>query len=128
MNIEQQLKEQVLEDRQAYPVENLHRTWWETEPESKINLFGKREYALGTKGYTKMIQFASEVMLRNIDVDYWMAIGPRRLENEPEDDYKVRMRFQNALLKYRPFIYRFPQFTKKQQLKYARKQQQKQAN
>lgn len=123
--LQQELKNRHIEAREAYPVHNLHWTWHETEPAVESDLLGRKTYALGSKNYTKMIQFAAEVELRNLDVDYWMSIKPQRMEGEPSDDFKVRSRFQQALLKYRPYIYNYSNITSKF-LKRARKQNRKQ--
>ncbi len=122
--LQKSLKDEHISMREQYPVHNLHWTWYETEAAYERDpATGEKKYALGTRGYTKMIQFAAEVMLRNLDVDYWMSIKPQRVEGEQNDEYKVRSQFQKALLKYRPYIYNYSTFNRKvdRQLKKARK-------
>lgn len=125
MNIHEEVKEQLIENRKTYPVEHLHTIWWETIPSATLNPIGKPTYEFGSKGFQKMIDFGVKVGLTNLDIDYWMAIRPVRIEGESKEDFKIRSRFQQALLKYRGFIYNFPSQTPKK-LKHARKQQQKQ--
>lgn len=118
--------EQHLKIRAQYPVDQLHRIWNETEPPFEIvhgTIF--KRYEFGSKGLTKMICFAAETEIKNIDIDYWMAIRPARIEGETYEDYKIRLKFQKALLKYRSTIYKYSNITKKQ-VKHARKQTNKQ--
>lgn len=122
--LQQQIKNQHLEIREQYPVHELHYTWYHTEPAYEEDLLKRKKYALGSKNYTKMIQFAAEVQLRNLDVDYWMSIKPERAVGETDEELKVRSLFQKALTKYRPYIYNYSNFNSKK-LNRARKQSRK---
>lgn len=53
----------------------------------------------------KLFLFVQEQNINNDDIDYYMAIPPKRQEDELYDDYKNRMRFSKFLLKYRANIY-----------------------
>lgn len=103
--MEEQTQE-IIESRKKYPVETLHRVWMETEPLPKGPDFGNYDL-------NKMARFGFLVTLNNLDIDYWMSIKPARIEEESYEDYKIRQKFQRALLKYRPFIYDYPIMTQK---------------
>jgi hypothetical protein len=68
------------------------------------------QYIYGTRGLTKMLDFARTNTLTNELIDELMAIDPL---GEGEDR-KLTSRFQRALLKYRAHIYRYPEFSTKQ--------------
>lgn len=59
----------------------------------------------GSKNFTKMVLFANQFSLNNDDIDYWMGLKPERSQEENYDGYKMRQRFQKALLKYRAYLY-----------------------
>jgi hypothetical protein len=59
--------------------------------------------------FAKMMVFANEAKFNNDIIDYWMNFGPARYEDEQFDNYKNRMKFQNALLKYRKYLYDYNQ-------------------
>lgn len=87
---------------------NLHREWLAQEPEKVKDENGRLlGYAFGSKNFTKMKCFVNKVKLTNDAIDYWMSFGPKRQENENYEDYKIRIKFQKALLKYREYIYSF---------------------
>jgi len=67
---------------------------------------------IGSLNFTKMMMFANEVQLTNDDIDYFMAMKPQRQEDESYEDMKIRNRFSNALLKYRPHLYDYSVYTK----------------
>jgi hypothetical protein len=67
---------------------------------------------IGSLGFTKMIMFAKDNNLNNDQIDYFMAMPPRRLEDENKDDFKVRGRFQKQLYKYRAYLYDYSVFNK----------------
>jgi hypothetical protein len=60
-----------------------------------------------SKNWAKMATFATNNNLSNKDIDYWMALSPKRQKDENFIDYKDRQKFQNALIKYRPFLYQY---------------------
>lgn len=68
-------------------------------------IMGKPVY--GSRGFTKMMLFAKEENINNDVIDHYMHIKPERQNEENNDEYKNRTRFQKALLKYRPYIYQF---------------------
>lgn len=57
------------------------------------------------KNMLKTILFAGENKLTNYDIDYWVAVKPKRQSDENLPTYKARRKFQNALTKYRPYLY-----------------------
>ena len=57
------------------------------------------------KSSTTIDLFAQENGIDNQIVDEYMALPQNRQEGEEYVNYKNRMKFQKALLKYRPFIY-----------------------
>ena len=65
---------------------------------------------VGSFKFTKMMLFANDVNLTNDNIDYYMNIPPRRMEDESYDDMKTRNRFANALLKYRAQLYDYSVF------------------
>jgi hypothetical protein len=71
----------------------------------------KRGY--GAVNFIKMMLFANEVQLSNDDIDYYMNVPPQRQEDESYDDMKLRTRFANALLKYRPKLYDYSVYENK---------------
>jgi DNA-binding cell septation regulator SpoVG len=60
---------------------------------------------IGSLGFTKMMMFANEVQLTNDDVDYFVSMPPRRMEDESYEDMKARTQFTKKLNKYRPHLY-----------------------
>lgn len=64
------------------------------------------------KNMLKMMLFAGENNLTNENIDYWMAVKPERQSDENFTDYKVRQKFQNALVKYRPYLYNYSENVK----------------
>jgi hypothetical protein len=61
------------------------------------------------KNQFKMMLFSTENKISNQDIDYWMAIGPKRQSDETFTDYKDRQKFQQAIVKHRPYIYDYSQ-------------------
>jgi len=43
--------------------------------------------------------------LTNDDVDYFVSMPPRRMEDESYEDMKARTQFTKKLNKYRPHLY-----------------------
>ena len=67
---------------------------------------------IGSLGFTKMMMFANEVQLTNDDVDYFVSIPPRRMEDESYEDMKARTQFTKKLNKYRPHLYDYSVYEK----------------
>ena len=82
---------------------NFHRIWHQIQPIRLTNSL----FLFGSKSFTKMIMFKDAVNLTNDHIDMWMSLGPKREAEEPIEDYKIRRNFQNALYKFRPYIYNF---------------------
>ncbi|MBS1737520.1 MAG: hypothetical protein JSS98_13060 [Bacteroidetes bacterium] len=61
----------------------------------------------GSIAFTKMLSFAKENNINNIDVDFYMSLPPYKQEDETKEDLKIRSKFAKALYKYRPFIYNY---------------------
>lgn len=62
----------------------------------------------GSKNFVKMVLFAVKVQLDNNDINYWMTrLHPSRMENESYPEYKMRIKFQDALIKFRPSLYQY---------------------
>ena len=64
------------------------------------------------KNMLKVILFAGENNLTNENIDYWMSIKPERQPDENFVEYKLRQKFQNALAKYRPYLYDYSENVK----------------
>jgi len=60
---------------------------------------------IGSLGFTKMMMFANQVQLTNDDIDYFVSMPPRRMEDESYEDMRLRGRFTQKLNKYRPYLY-----------------------
>ena len=67
---------------------------------------------IGSLNFTKMMMFANEVQLTNDDIDYFMNMKPQRQEDESYEDMKIRGKFSQALLKYRPHLYDYSVYAK----------------
>ena len=67
---------------------------------------------IGSLGFTKMMMFANEVQLNNNDIDYFVSMPPRRMEDESYEDMKVRTRFTQKLNKYRAHLYDYSVYKK----------------
>lgn len=91
-----------------------HRAWWVTKPTANIIDGWKTQFEYGSKGLSKMMTFAKNYTLTNEVIDNYMSMSPKRYDNESREDYKARLKFQKALLKYRPYIYKFPSGNKRQ--------------
>jgi hypothetical protein len=66
----------------------------------------------GSFNFAKAMVFADQVKLTNDDIDYFMAMRPRRQEDESYDDMKTRSKFSKALLKYRSYLYDYSVYNK----------------
>lgn len=67
---------------------------------------------IGSLGFTKMMMFANEVQLTNDDIDYFVSMPPRRMEDESSEDMKMRTKFTNKLNKYRAHLYDYSVYEK----------------
>lgn len=67
---------------------------------------------IGSLGFTKMMMFANEVQLNNDDIDFFVSMPPRKMEDETYEDMKTRTRFTNKLNKYRRFLYDYSVYNK----------------
>lgn len=79
------------------------------EPESKIPSlpFSPKQKL---SGFMKMMLFAYENQMDNEAIDYYMNCPPYRMEGESYEDMKLRTRFSQKLLKYRPYLYDYSVF------------------
>ena len=57
--------------------------------------------------FAKTMLFANEAKITNDIIDYWVFFSSERQEDELFDDYKNRRKFQNALSKYRKYLYNY---------------------
>lgn len=108
---------------QSYPVEQLPKIWEEIDP-SELKI--ANTYPFGSRNLSKMILFLRKVKLTKDQVDHWMdfkAFSPKRNENESFPDYKVRMKFQSALLHYKKEIRAFVMMYAMQELLEKNKQE-----
>ena len=102
-----QTQEQNKPTVKSVPVEMLAKTWFETEPErvTDASLISRGLYFVyGSKNLTKMITFLKTIKFTKKDMDYWMdsqKFPVSRNSDELYEDYKIRQKFQAALLKYR---------------------------
>jgi hypothetical protein len=85
---------------------NLPQKFNEYKLPDEIKVAIQSKSLLLTENKAKMLLFA-ESNISNEDIDYWMAIKPKRDQDESFDDYKTRQKFQRNLIKYRPYIYQF---------------------
>lgn len=67
---------------------------------------------IGSLGFTKMMMFANQFQLTNEDIDYYMDMPPRRVEDESYEEMQVRTRFANKLYKYRAHLYDYSVYEK----------------
>ena len=67
---------------------------------------------IGSLGFTKMMMFANEVQLTNDDIDYFVSMPPRRMEDESSEDMRMRTKFTNKLNKYRAHLYDYSVYEK----------------
>jgi hypothetical protein len=67
---------------------------------------------LGSLGFTKMIMFAKENKITNTEIDYYMSLPPRTLENETREEMKMRGKLSKALYKYRKYLYDYSVYNK----------------
>lgn len=67
---------------------------------------------IGSLGFTKMMMFANQVQLTNDDIDYFVSMPPRRMEDESYEDMKIRTRFTQKLNKYRAHLYDYSVYEK----------------
>jgi DNA-binding cell septation regulator SpoVG len=58
------------------------------------------------------MMFANEVQLNNDDIDYFVSMPPRRMEDESYEDMKIRTQFTNKLNKYRAHLYDYSVYEK----------------
>lgn len=94
-------------------MEGLHNQYAGFELPEEVKTMYKAGYQpFGPKNRAKMLFFANEVKLNNDMIDYYMGIKPPRRESETYEDYKNRSKFQNALLKYRAYIYDYSVYEK----------------
>jgi len=64
------------------------------------------------KNMLKVMLFAGENNLTNTNIDYWMSIKSERQSDESFAEYKLRKKFQSALVKYRPYLYDYSEHVK----------------
>lgn len=85
---------------------DLHNKYASFKVPDEIEMLQKQGVnPIGSKNFTKMVLFAQENGIDNQIIDEYMALPQSRQEEEEYTNYKNRMKFQKALLKYRPFIY-----------------------
>lgn len=97
----------------SVPVEQLPNEWYNTIPalvsDAQIKAKGLI-YVYGSKNLTKIVTFLKATKILKSDIDYWMnneKFPAKRNDDELYEDYKVRQKFQNALLKYRKEVSAF---------------------
>ena len=105
--------DQKEEPKKDIPIDSLHVAWWETEALALVDINGFRKWLYGSRLFTKMVAFSLNVNLNNQMIDFWMQFGPKRLEQESYESYKIRMKFQKNLLKYREWLYAFPKISER---------------
>lgn len=81
-------------------------------PKEIKDAFKQGMQMIGSLGFTKMMMFANEVQLTNDDIDYFMALRPKRQEDESYEDMKIRGLFSKALLKHRAHLYDYSTYEK----------------
>lgn len=83
---------------------SLAEQWYETTPE-----YSARRYEFGTKNFSKMVLFLNAARPSLSELRVYMDMKPARdWENgETYEEYKMRQKFQNALIKYRTFVKSF---------------------
>jgi hypothetical protein len=60
---------------------------------------------VGSLSFTKMMMFANENKITNLDIDYHMSLRPMRSEDETPEEFRQRSKFSNALYKFRRYLY-----------------------
>ena len=81
-------------------------------PKEIKDAFKQGMQMIGSLGFTKMMMFANQVQLTNDDIDYFVSMPPRRMEDESYEDMKVRTRFTQKLNKYRQHLYDYSVYEK----------------
>lgn len=111
--VEKALQENQTEEKittKAYPVEQLSKIWFEIEPELILTENKKSIYLYGSKNLTKMLTFLKDTKVSKEDIDYWtdfQRFPVSRNTDERYEDYKIRQKFQNALIKYKKEVRAF---------------------
>lgn len=117
-NNESEIVETPTEDSQtkevtakSYAVEELANVWNEQVPERIPNMQSQGIiYTYGAKNLTKMVMFLKAVKITKQQLDYWLdfeKFPAVRNVDEAYEDYKIRQRFQAALVKYRKEVRAF---------------------
>lgn len=95
----------------SYPVEDLPRIWNEQVPIRVNNLRSNDVlYEYGSKNLTKMVMFLMRVKITKDQIEHWLdsqKYPAARNADELYDDYKLRQKFQAALIKYRKEVKSF---------------------
>lgn len=97
----EQSSEKVSTQGTGEPIEK--KAWCILWDFTKITKVGAN-WELGFKNYSKMILFLKNNEFSIEDFQYYMSLPQARLETEEYIYYKVRKRFQDALLKYRQAV------------------------
>jgi hypothetical protein len=66
----------------------------------------------GSLAFMKIIGFAYENNVNNIDIDYFMSLRPTRQEDETPEDFKNRSKLSKLLYKFRPYLYDYSVYEK----------------
>lgn len=84
----------------VYPVGELPNAWDKTIPTPTVA--GHYEY--GPRLRTKMVEFLKHTVLLRPEYNHYISLGAAREPDETYDMYKIRQRFQQALMKYRTIV------------------------
>lgn len=99
---------------QVIAVGDLPKSWYKVDP---VELKLGNNYPFGSKNLSKMIMFLKNTKITKDQVDYWLDFNnfpASRNTNEVFEDYKIRMKFQNTLIKYRKEVRAFVMLYKMQ--------------